>query len=1079
MHPSSNPFPGLKNYDEKHSSNFNNRAHEIEDLLQKLREYGIAILSGSNGSGKTSLLRAGIIPKLRNGFQGKSGKNWRICEFRTFGNPIEQMAFAMAEQGLLYKDHRGRPEDYSRYVSVLNQKKELSLIDLYINSEISQVEENLIFIIEQVEDLYRFNLLNVNSQTESDEEFFDIIYRTNRQKNIPIYFIISIQNIFLNHLNNYKNFVTLLSKSLYNLPSLKAKQFETLTTEIFADQNIQLTKNTIIYFETFLKERPNTLPLIQYILNRIHHKYSLNPVSEVLFVDIEDPDFEFHNIFKYIHSELGAFFDNLNKNDQYTFELIIRSLFVLNSEISEQYYQRFKYIREYTGLPDRATAIINEFQNKFGSILEIIEPFKKISSSDLILNDSDVISLKYDLFASWDKSKEWFDSELEYYKHYNELQLKSKKQDEFLEFISLQRAVEWKNNRLINFNWSLKYNFDFFQTIKYIDASNNAHLYKLNQEKKSKELIAEKERNIKRFMFAFGILISIFFYWLKHSEAQKLKLDNIKLEALRKQDSILKLKYELEKNNLQKLIKSDSILKLNYELEKNNLQKLIKSDSILKLKYELEKNNLKAIRKKDSTKILKDEANSSTASSLKKKISKNSGNEINPIISKSLNNLNRPLNQNQVPLISKIKNNIKVLITKLNAENNYGNEKKILELTKTGIELYDQFKKESLALKLSFDTEEARDLGTQLTSALQNLYPNSFQSSLNFIPNSYQSKSQNIVTSSQNNNLAWSINKKLFLYEGNAESQKLKHEIALKTQVEFIEFIGSDLLAVGTVKQDIWIINLVSNKKIKILSSNDLQKRLGGSKVFSGDRTRLKSKELLKMIYIEEKKSLLLIYDNFFVDIKLKKVRDLDSNYYDIIFPSDLSTSERFKKVTYSKKQNALILTTNTNKIFVIEPLKLQPLKALKELLPSLAELRLISLTDFREKKILLVNTVNNISLYSLSKNSYAQFEGELKIDKFKIKDFIINNNKIYILDDNGSLHLTYMNKSMKNQKVFLTPPMTVDNSKSYVSIKFFSTASDNDLLLVKKNGNIIVKNFDIDHTFSQIKIVYSKRKLN
>ena len=1058
MLPSSNPFPGLKNYDEKHSSNFNNRAHEIEDLLQKLREYGIAILSGSNGSGKTSLLRAGVIPKLRNGFQGKSGKNWRICEFRTFGNPIDQMAFAMAEQGLLYKDHRARPEDYSRYVSVLNQKKELSLIDLYNNSEISQVEENLIFIIEQVEDLYRFNLLNINSQTESDEEFFDIIYRTNRQKNIPIYFIISIQNIFLNHLNNYKNFVTLLSKSLYNLPSLKAKQFETLTTEIFANQNIQLTKNTIIYFETFLKERPNALPLIQYILNRIHHKYSLNPVSEVLFVDIEDPDFEFHNIFKYIHSKLDAFFDNLNKNDQYTFELIIRSLFVLNSEISEQYYQRFKYIREYTGLPDRATAIINEFQNKFGSILEIIEPFKKISSSDLILNDSDVISLKYDLFTSWDKSKEWFDSELEYYKHYNELQLKSKKQDEFLEFISLQRAVEWKNNRLINFNWSLKYNFDFFQTIKYIDASNNAHLYKLNQEKKSKELIAKKERNFKRVLIALGFVVFITFYWFKHSEAQKLKLDKTRLEALRKQDSILKLKYELEKNNLQKLIKSDSILKLNYELEKNNL---------------------KALRKKDSTKILNYEANSSTASSLKKKISKNSGNEINPIISKSLNNLNRPLNQNQVPLISKIKNNIKVLITKLKAENNYGNEKKILELTKTGIELYDQFRKESLALKLSFDTEEARDLGTQLTSALQNLYPNSFQSSLNFIPNSYQSKSQNIVTSSQNNNLAWSINKKLFLYEGNSESQKLKHEIALKTQVEFIEFIGSDLLAVGTVKQDIWIINLVSNKKIKLLSSNELQKRLGGSKVFSGDRTRLKSKELLKMIYIEEKKSLLLIYDNFFVDIKLKKVRDLDSNYYDIIFPSDLSTSERFKKVNYFKKQNALILTTNTNKIFVTEPLNLQPLKALEELLPSLVELRLIALTEFLEKKILLVNTVNNISLYSLSKNSYAQFEGELKIDKFKIKDFIINNNKIYILDDTGSLHLTYLNKSIKNQKFYLTPPITLDNSKSYVSIKFFSTASDNDLLLVKKNGNIIVKNFDIDHTFSQIKIVYSKRKLN
>ncbi len=1064
MHPSSNPFPGLKNYEEKHSSNFNNRAHEIEDLLQKLREYGIAIISGSNGSGKTSLLRAGIIPKLRNGFQGKSGKNWRICKFRTFGNPIDQMAFAMAEQGFLYNDHRARPEDYSRYVSVLNQKKELSLIDLYINSEVSQVEENLIFIIDQAEDLYRFNLLNVNLRTESDEEFFDIIYRTNRQKNIPIYFIISIQNTFINHLNNYKNFVTLLSKSLYNLPNLKATQFEIFNTEIFGEQNIQLTENTIIYFETFLKEKSNALPLIQYILNGIYHKYSLNPVNEFLFVDIEDPDFEFHNILKYIHSELDAFYDNLNKTDQYTFELIIRSLFVLNSEISEQYYQKFKYIREYTGLPERVTGILYEFQNKFGFILEIIKPFNKISSSDLILNDSDLISLKYDLFTSWNKSKEWFDSELEHYKHYTELQLKSKKQDEFLEFISLQRAIEWKNNRLINFNWSLKYYFDFFQTVKYIDSSNNAYLFKINQEKKVKELIAKKERNFKRVLIALVVVVSITFYWLKHIEAQELKLDN--------------KRYENEKMKYEALRKQDSILKLNYELEKQNLQKLIKKDSILNLNYELEKKNLELIRKKDPTGILNFKNNSSTEASLKKKISENSGNKIKPTVSKSLSKPNRPISKNQIPLIIKIKNSIKVLIEKLNAEKNYGNEKKILELTKTGLELYDKFKKESLSLKLPFDIREVRELGSQLTSALQNLYPNSFKSSLNFIPNYNQSISQKIVTSSHNGKLAWSVDKKLFLYDIDAESRKLRHEINFKSQVEFIEFVGLDLLAIGTVKKDLWIVNLMSNKKTKILSFNELQKSLGDSKVVNRNKTRLKSEELLEMIYIEQKKSLLLIYSNFFIDIKLKKVRDLVSNYYDIIFPNDLPTFEFFKKVTYSKKQNTLLLTSSTNKIFITELMTLQSPRELKGYLSSQRDIRFLLLTNFQEKKILLANVENNISISRLSKNSYAEFEGELKIDKFKSKDFIVNNNKIYILDETGSLHLTYLNKSIKNQKFFLTPPVTVDNSKSFKSLKFASTTSNNDILLVQKNGEIIVKNFDIDHIFSQIKGVYSKQNL-
>lgn len=62
---SDNPFKGLHYYSEDDSKLFFGREQETEDLLRLIKRDSLSVLFARSGLGKTSLLRAGVIPHLR------------------------------------------------------------------------------------------------------------------------------------------------------------------------------------------------------------------------------------------------------------------------------------------------------------------------------------------------------------------------------------------------------------------------------------------------------------------------------------------------------------------------------------------------------------------------------------------------------------------------------------------------------------------------------------------------------------------------------------------------------------------------------------------------------------------------------------------------------------------------------------------------------------------------------------------------------------------------------------------------------------------------------------------------------
>jgi hypothetical protein len=84
-----NPWPGLFWYTEEQAHLFFGRAAEIEELLRLIQRETLTVLFGRSGLGKTSLLRAGVFPKLR--LEGFFPVVLRLDYSPLAASPVEQV----------------------------------------------------------------------------------------------------------------------------------------------------------------------------------------------------------------------------------------------------------------------------------------------------------------------------------------------------------------------------------------------------------------------------------------------------------------------------------------------------------------------------------------------------------------------------------------------------------------------------------------------------------------------------------------------------------------------------------------------------------------------------------------------------------------------------------------------------------------------------------------------------------------------------------------------------------------------------------------------------------------------------
>src|SRR3712207_9403302 len=87
-----NPFPGLRPFETDEYNLFFGREGQSDELLARLGRTRFLAVVGTSGSGKSSLIRAGLIPAIYGGLMPGAGPGWRIAVMRPGPDPARNFA---------------------------------------------------------------------------------------------------------------------------------------------------------------------------------------------------------------------------------------------------------------------------------------------------------------------------------------------------------------------------------------------------------------------------------------------------------------------------------------------------------------------------------------------------------------------------------------------------------------------------------------------------------------------------------------------------------------------------------------------------------------------------------------------------------------------------------------------------------------------------------------------------------------------------------------------------------------------------------------------------------------------------
>lgn len=224
-----NPFPGLRPFEKKDAEFFFGRRTELSEMMRKLQATRFLAVVGSSGVGKSSLIRAGLLPSLERGALIDTPGQWRIAVMRPGQNPIENLASALNEASM--GDEFGQFANQRRHeFHVMLQGGGSSLTDVSDCLRLNE-QDKLLVVVDQFEELLLFiddsGKPNSAKRAEAIDiafTFLELLLHAAHQQEKPIHVLLTMRSEYLGDCSAFPELTSAINDGMYLVPQMSIEQ---------------------------------------------------------------------------------------------------------------------------------------------------------------------------------------------------------------------------------------------------------------------------------------------------------------------------------------------------------------------------------------------------------------------------------------------------------------------------------------------------------------------------------------------------------------------------------------------------------------------------------------------------------------------------------------------------------------------------------------------------------------------------------------------------------------------------------------------------------------------------------------
>lgn len=471
-----NPYPGLRPFRADETHLFFGRDEQRSELLGRLRRSRFLSVVGTSGSGKSSLVRAGLLPGLYGGFMAGSGSRWRIADLRPGSDPIGNLARALDKKGVLRDVALG--EEELSFTEAILRRSAFGLAEVVRRARLEE-DARLLVLVDQFEELFRLMAtVNVYETHDDASAFIKLLLEACHQTEMPIYVVLTMRSDFLGDCARFRDLPEAINNGQYLIPRMSRTQLREAIEGPAAVHSASLSTTLVNRLLNDVGDDPDQLPILQHALMRTwDHWKERNPESHA--VDLKD----------YEDREVGGMAGALSRHADSV-------LAELNKDGDEKECSRrlhiaehlFKCLSEKTagGQGIRRLAKLQDIADVAGvnsdEVISIIDVFRRPENSFLMppigeaLTPETYVDISHEsLIRNWGRLRRWVDDEDGSARTYRRLAqtatLYRAGKEDLLAEQALGAALKWKDKQQPTPAWAKRYDPAFNTAMDFLTES--------------------------------------------------------------------------------------------------------------------------------------------------------------------------------------------------------------------------------------------------------------------------------------------------------------------------------------------------------------------------------------------------------------------------------------------------------------------------------------------------------------------------------------------------------------------------------------------------------------------------------